>query len=202
MSWFEKSAGWLVAGCLLAVLILSHTCKGPSGGANNQSADTVITTRIDTLRDTLHTTTKRIDTIKQYRTYLRRDTIRDTILQSASIDTQAVLKAYFTKKAITRTWQDSNIQASLTDTIAKNRLMGSTGLDYQFTEKTTTKRIRTAKTYLGGGLGAGKRGLSYSLKAIHTRPGGPAYSLSYSPALNTLQAGIYVKIPDKIPLIP
>lgn len=199
---FKKLAGWLVAGCLLAVLILSHTCSGPNGRANNQSADTVTITRIDTLRDTLHTTTKRVDTIQQYRTYFRRDTIRDTILKNANIDTQAIIRGYFTEKAITRTWEDSNIQATLTDTIAMNRLLGSTGLDYTITNKTTTKRIRTPKTYLGGGLGAGKRGLSYSLKAIHTRPGGPAYSLSYSPALNTLQAGIYVKMPDKIPLIP
>lgn len=197
MNTLEKYAGWLVSSCLLAVLILSHTCTGPTG-KHSRPADTVITTHVDTLRDTLQTTTTRIDTLHQYRTLLRRDTIRDTIQQPRAIDTQAVLQAYFTKKAITRTWQDSNIKASLTDTLAKNRLQGSTGLDYSIQKKTVTKRIRTASTYLGGGLGAGKRGATYSLKAIHTRPGGPAYSLSYSPALNTIQAGIFVKIPDKI----
>jgi len=198
----EKAAGWLVAACLLAVLIFSHTCSRDAQ-QRQPAADTITRTRIDTFRDTIQQVSIRIDTLQRTRVNRVTDTFRpypDTVRRA--IDTTELIAAYLQRKAITRTWEDSNLTARLTDTIQFNALQGSTGLDYTLTKETTTRTIRQPRTYLGGQLGATGSGPVYAIQAIHSRPTGRAYSLGYSPASGAIRAGIYFKINGNIPLIP
>lgn len=144
----KKIKWFIIFGVLLFILGnfsgIHFFCKEPD--IENHS-DTIKVYQIDTIEipnDVYH-----------YSEVIIRDTLIDTIIVPANVDTSAILIDYFSRNIYHREWRDSSLYASIWDTTFMNRIY-SGKFEYRILRPQTTiinkTEVNNYSTYLGIGL--------------------------------------------------
>lgn len=200
-----KVAGWIIACGLLVFILLSRSCDIGIGDSGETYRDTATYWVFDTLTGVAppKSTDKPepVDSFKRPpvpRNANLPDTVTDTVYRN--VDTPAILDRYFTAYVYERTFEDSNLKATLRDTVSRNKITGSSGLDYELREKTRvqeiTTRIRKNKILLGAGIGGNQNRFEFEVNALYQLKTGHAIGAGYDPINKTFQAKGYLSLED------
>ena len=142
-------------GTIITLLTVQRSCTPTS-----PSDDVIITTKTETRFDTIHDSITAY--VPKWKTKIITDT--DTLLLNVPVDTQAILKDYFSTYLYVDTIQRDSLFMILTDNISQNTIK-SRKVEYKLIIPTTTitNDIITLKNkfYIGGGVLGNKQGINY-----------------------------------------
>ena len=145
----------ILIGTIVTLLTVQRSCTPTS-----PSDDVIITTKTETRFDTIHDSITAY--VPKWKTKIITDT--DTLLLNVPVDTQAILKDYFSTYLYVDTIQRDSLFMILTDNISQNTIK-SRKVEYKLIIPTITitNDIITLKNkfYIGGGVLGNKQGINY-----------------------------------------
>jgi|GEM_PF-2674719 hypothetical protein len=203
----------LITGILffVCILLLSKDCSDNRSGAGDSakpvSSTTTVTKKYDSIiykpAPIINIDSIIKQAIKNHLPAPKKDTIYYPQVVLQHVDTAAILRDYYAIHTRTREWRDTNIFASLTDTISQNKIIGSSGLFTKLLRPTTINTTMDKfvtynhSLYIGAGATAGYEPFAVqdvSASLLYTDAKGRAYGIDKSIFGNRIQVHIYAKL--------